>query len=181
MVPELCSIFTLPNAVYNTELERNRDYKVSISHIVGITEFYVQSPDNLKDLMDHQERIQDLAEENKKTPTGSDCFRVGDFVLVNYLVDQCWYRGLITALNGHLCNVSLNLISDRRKFIHEQVKFELWWTLIELRESYYRHVIFDQIENFPFLKCLEIIFWHRHNFFTFVELLWGLSWKQSII
>lgn len=112
-VPQLCSIFTAPEALVcdAMDLKRDVEYNVSISHIVGVTEFYVQSPDNLASLMDHQERIQDLAE-SKGTPTMSqESFKVGDFVLVNYAVDQCWYKGVITAVNGETCNVNCRIIN----------------------------------------------------------------------
>lgn len=113
-VPQLCSIFTAPEALICNAMDLKRDveYNVSISHIVGVTEFYVQSTDNLANLMDHQERIQDLAE-TKGTPTMSQkSFNVGDFVLVNYAVDQCWYKGVITAVNGETCNVSCRMINE---------------------------------------------------------------------
>ena len=91
----------------NPKLDLNKEYSVSISHIVSINEFYVQSPDNLKELMDHQERIQLLADTKLASTNGvnpDSQHHVGDFVLAKYELDQAWYKGLVTAVTKNSSN-----------------------------------------------------------------------------
>jgi len=77
------------------ELSTNKEYKVCISHLVGINEFYVQSTENLSDLLDNQSRIADLVDNYK--PIKKHDYIVGDFVLVRYSVDAQWYKGVIVS------------------------------------------------------------------------------------
>jgi len=86
------------------KLDTNKDYKVCISHLEGINEFYVQSTDNLSDLLDNQTRIASLVDNYQ--PMKRHDYIVGDFVLARYSVDAQWYKGVIVSSTNSSHEVS---------------------------------------------------------------------------
>lgn len=115
------SIFNMPEtAGKSIDLDANKEYNVSISHIVGINEFYVQLPDNLRELMEHQERINNLAEAIRSPQTSPN--NVGDYIIARYVYDSAWYKGIITKVNkttdDYLYEVQIQALYLYRCFSH---------------------------------------------------------------
>lgn len=81
----------------NIELELNKDHVVSICHIETTNEFYVQLAGNIKELMEHFQRIQLIAELAQKHSDTKH--QVGDLVLARYHIDDTWYKGLVTQVD----------------------------------------------------------------------------------
>ena len=88
------------------KLEANKNYKVCISHIVSINEFWVQATENLYALLENQTRIAHLVDTYKPTINAPHSYEVGDFVLGRYSVDEQWYKGIVVSSNDQIHEVT---------------------------------------------------------------------------
>lgn len=91
------------NSEMSILLSVNTTLDGSIMHVVSTNEFYIQSQENLKQLIDHQCIIKTLANLSVnmdfKSIRGQPAHQVGDICLAKYLCDSTWYRGVVMKVN----------------------------------------------------------------------------------
>ncbi len=99
VLTNMCSVLTMSEADKGLNFAQDTKIDSVISHIVTSSEFYIQSQENLTQLVDQQQRIQLLAklcsEMQFKSIKGKPTHQIGDVCLAQYLSDSSWYRGVI--------------------------------------------------------------------------------------
>ena len=101
--------FFLTEEITSLNLEKNSELDVSISHIVNTNEFYVQANDGISNLIDHQQKIQQLADYFIETKlANAAAIKPNDYVFVKYNIDSTWYRAVIVSSSHSANNTTLH-------------------------------------------------------------------------